>query len=965
VEEAMFNPNVKAIKKNSGTLAMIFVLVIFSLLLSLLINSIYLPSLDEKPLDENGSINIGHLIISEVMSANDGAFADVNGDLFDWIELYNGRDVDISLLNYGLSDVEDKVKWLFPDVIIPAKSYLVIYLSGQKMDGLYAGFSLKSSGGETLILKEPSGKVIDALNVVAFDKNKTMARNNRGEWFVSDQITPGFPNTKEGHEQYMQSIRSDDTQLKITEFLPDNRGNFVDKFGELTGFIEITNVSEETVNLRNVFVSNSLSTPFRYRLPDKILRPGESIAVFTSGKGIVNDQIHADFRLRSKNGVVVLSHENKVLDVVEYQDVINGYARILVDDKWIDSISISPGHSNNNEGIDEFARIHQPNKSGLLINEVMSRNTKYLPHNGSNTYDWIEFFNNSNQTINLSSYTITTNLNDPQRYRLPAVQLQAGQYFVLIASGEPNLSTQTYTHANFKVSDIESLYLLKDNVMVDSVFIADIPVDASYGRMPEGGFAYMTKPTPGAKNLGGVRQVSNSPKPLLSSGVYNQVDSLLFELTTFGPTFYTTDGSEPSARSKRYQGPTQLDKTSVIRFVTIEEGKLPSQVMTSSYIINENHSLPVLSMTLDPSNFRNLITDVWTVGIEYPGHAELYENGSSFSIDAGIRLFGGSARGLAKKSFALKFKRQYGESKLNYSVFDSRDYSQFDTLVLRSGSQDYPNAFFRDVLATSLVDGVTSLSVQAYKPVILYINGSYYGIFNIREKVDEDYISSLYNVDTRANIVRIDSDVTSGSGSGYQSLLSYVTRNDVALDEHYNYIKTRLNVVSYADFWAAQMIVTNNDIINTRFFSHPDIDNGRWQMIFYDFDFAMYNFNRDFYAFATNPDGMSRLNVSTLLFRNIIRNQEFRTLFVERLSYQLKYVWNEKRVSEAIDELVQLYGPEMVRERQRWGLSYDAWDVSVERLRRYFQLRNSYLLPQTQKFFNLSDAEMERYFGGL
>lgn len=962
----MFDPNVKGIKKNIHLLTVILVIVVLSLVVSIFINSVYLPTLDEKPLDENGEINIGHLIISEVMTANDGAHADANGKLFDWIELYNGRDTDISLLNYGLSDVQDRVKWLFPEVTIAAKGYLIVYLSGDTADGLYANFSLKSTGGETLILKEPSGKVIDALNVVSFDKNKTMARDNRGEWFVTDQITPGFPNSQQGYQQYLQSIKSESGSLKITEFLPDNQGNFTDSFNEFAGFIEITNISSETVNLQDVFVSDSLLRPFRYKLPNVSLAPSESLAVFTSGKdAVVNDQIHANFRLKSKSGSVILSQKDKIIDMVEYKDVINGYARILVQSQWKDSIAISPGFSNDDQGIDKFAKMFQPIKSGLLINEVMSRNTKYLPHNGANTYDWIEFVNNSNETINLSSYTVTTSMNDPQRFRLPDLNLLPGQYFVLIASGEPNLSTQTYIHSNFKVSDVESVYLIKDSKVEDSVFIADIPVNYSYGRVAAGGFAYMMSPTPGAVNGQGVRQVSTQPKPLLISGVYNQVSSLQFELETYGPTYYTTDGSEPSTGSRQYQGPLSLDKTSVIRYATIEEGKIPSQILTSSFIINENHTLPVISMSLDPSDFRNLISDVWTVGIEYPGHAELYEEGKSFSIDAGIRLFGGSARGLPKKSFALKFKRSYGESKLNYSVFDTRDYSQFDTLVLRSGSQDYPYAFFRDVLATSLVDGVTNLSVQAYKPVILYINGNYYGIFNIREKVDEEYISGLYNVDVRSNIVRIDNTVTSGSASGYNSLLNYVLNNDVALKEHYDVVKNRLSVESYADFWAAQMIVTNNDIINTRFFSHPDINQNRLHMIFYDFDFAMYNYNRDYYAFATNPEGMSRLNVSTFLFRNIIRNQEFRDLFVERLSYQLKYVWNEQRVEEAIDAMVELYRPEMERERKRWNLSYEEWEMRVEQLRDYFRLRNDYLLPQTQKFFDLTDAEMERYFGGL
>lgn len=450
----MFNPNVKAIRKNSRTLAMIFIVVVLSVVVSILINSVYLPSLDEKPLDNDGTMAIGHLVISEVMTANDGAFTDETGQMYDWIELYNGSSSDISLKNYGLSDVNDKVKWLFPDIVIKSKGFLVVYLTGERAEGAYANFSLKSGGGETLILKAPSGKVIDALNIVSIDENKTMARNNQGEWFATDQITPGFPNTQQGYQQYLQSIRLENGPLKITEFLPANRGNFQDDFRELSGYIEITNVSDANVDLSDVFVSNTLSAPFRYRLPKQILPPGEVIAVYTSGKEIVEDQIHADFRLRSTNGVIVLGHKNKIIDHVEYQGVINGFAKIWINGKWADSTSISPGFPNDDAGINEFAKHHQPYKSGLLINEVMNRNTKYLPHNGANTYDWIELYNHSGSTIDLSEYTLSTSLNDPLRYALPSISLAPGEYFVVIASGDPNLSTQTYTHVNFKLADV-------------------------------------------------------------------------------------------------------------------------------------------------------------------------------------------------------------------------------------------------------------------------------------------------------------------------------------------------------------------------------------------------------------------------------------------------------------------------------------------------------------------------------
>ena len=204
-----------------------------------------------------------------------------------------------------------------------------------------------------------------------------------------------------------------------------------------------------------------------------------------------------------------------------------------------------------------------------------------------------------------------------------------------------------------------------------------------------------------------------------------------------------------------------------------------------------------------------------------------------FKIPCGLKLFGGSTRGLTKKSFALKFRKKYGEANLKYQVFDNRDYSVFDTLILRSGSQDIEFATIRDILMTSLVDGVTNLSVQAYKSVILYINGNYWGIYNIREKVDDDYIANNFNVSKEdANIVRIDNNVTTGTIDKYSNLLKFLRTHDITKKENYEYVKGELNVESYADFWAAQNWVTNNDIVSTRFYWHKDVDSGRINMIF-------------------------------------------------------------------------------------------------------------------------------------
>ena len=351
-----------------------------------------------------------------------------------------------------------------------------------------------------------------------------------------------------------------------------------------------------------------------------------------------------------------------------------------------------------------------------------------------------------------------------------------------------------------------------------------------------------------------------------------------------------------------------------------------------------------MSVSLTPSNFNRIQRDPWNTELEYSAYAELYEAGKSFSIPCGLKLFGGSTRGLAKKSFALKFRKRYGEGSLNYQVFENRDYSNFNSLILRSGSQDQDSAFFRDILMTSLVDGKTNLKVQAYKPIILYINGEYWGVYNIREQVDDDFISNNFNVSNEGtNIIRIDNDITTGDGKKYFDLLNYLNTHDISKSSNYEYVKERLNIESYVDFWIAENWVTNNDIVNTRFYYHPDIDNGRINMIFYDLDFAMWNYSNNYFNFSVQPEGMSRLQVSTFMMRKLIVNDEFKKTFLERLSYQLKNVWNEERVLERIDTIYNNLKPEMERNQKRWGMTYSHWEDNVESLRKYTRLREDYL----------------------
>ncbi len=951
--------------KDKLILTLIAITIGISLLVSLLAkNSVILHPIDSE-LGQEASDSSG-LVINEIMTNNNGSFADPNGKIYDWIEFYNGSNKEINLLNYGLSDTLDKTKWVFHNVKIPAKSYLVVFLYGAKKDGLYTNFRLKGVGGETLVLRSPSGGVLASYQLPEIGENKSIGRNSEGKWVIYSQPTPGYENSVSGYDAYQKARKATLSPLKITEFLPRNQGNFtVDHLG-FAGYIEITNVSAKNVDVTDYYLGESPDAPFRWKFPTNTIKAGQSIVVYTSGKESSEGALSASFRLSDTNGSVILADDKgKILDQADYQNVVSGYAMVWQADRFVQQPFISPGHSNDPAGTEAFnSSLGLP--VGLIISEAMNNNTKYLPQNGAEHYDWIELKNNSKSVIHLNEYTLTTTQSTPGAYALPKVDLNSGEYYLLMASGDVNLSTTTYKHTNFKLGEVESIYLYHMGVIADSAFIAELPVNFSLSRTSKGGFTYSAVPTPKAANENGYYMISTAPQSSLAAGVYNNVKTLAVDLKTQGNTYYTLDGSKPNQQSTKYANPITISKTTIIRAVTIEDNKGASAVSTFSYIVNENHVFPVVSVAMKPTDFDSLQGNPDNVGLEYASHVDLFEGDQGFSIDCGFQLFGGSTRYISKKSFELNFRSEYGPGMLHYQVFPNRDFSVYNKLVLRSGSQDYNGAYFRDILGTSLMDKSDTVEVQAYKSIVLYINGRYWGIYDIREKVDEYFVSTHFNVDkVTANVVRADNAVSYGSSRGISSIISYANTHDMSLNANYDYVLDRLDVNSYIDFWVAEVFVTNNDIINTRYINSSAYDGGKYKMVFYDLDYAFYNYSRDYYAFMTNPEGMSRFNVSTVLMRNLMRNAGFRATFLQRIKLNMETIWNENNVSTNLEMFYKKMQPEMPRDHARWGITMADWESDVNLLRDYVRQRTGYLMDQTKAFFNLSNAQFYALFGEL
>ena len=968
--------NIKKFKSNIlffiFSLSLIIVLILLSLLFGKKENKLDKVDLNDK------DINIKELVINEIMTSNNGVLADENGKIYDYIELYNGSSEDVNLKNYGLSDTDGKVKWTFGDTIIKSKEYLVIYLSGTKDDGLYANFKLKSSGGEVLALIKPNGKAQDAVETISIDSNYVMARDSEGKWVVQTEATPGYANNNEGHKAFLDSLISkDDKELEINEFLASNKGNFKNEKGEYSGYIEIKNISDKTIDLNNYSLSNNENVSFKWQFPSIKLSKGDVIVVFTNGVSNKEGELSTSFKLENKNGVVILSNnKGKIIDKIKYENLANGIAYIKEGNEYVESNSISPGYQNTVDGIKSFQKKYLQNPKDLIINEVMNSNYSYLAQNGGNYYDWIELYNNSGKTIKLSDYCLTTSTNTKCMYKLPDTELKKGEYYVVMASGNEELSNKSYKHTNFKLSTNEELYLTSSNDIVDAIYMANIPKGYSMGRGSSYGVYYFSKPTPKAKNGSGTEAISYLPKSSYKSGAYNDGNiKVTLSGSGKGKIYYTTDGSNPTTNSKVYSSPLTIKKTTVLRIMSKESGKLKSDTVTYSYIMNENHTLPIISLAINPSDLNSLHYNAWVEGYMKSVDVELIEKDKTgFKITAGLKLFGGSTRGHAKKSYELKFKKQYGDGHLEYKVFDTVDSSIFESLVLRSGSQDEMGdatrkTLIRDIVGTSLVDEYTSVDVQAYKPVVMYLNGEYWGLYFIREKVDETFVANHYNVPAdkeKTDLLRIDNQVKSGSIDAYNNMLNFISNNSLSNKNNYAKIKDMIDIENLCDFWIAETWTANNDIVNTRFFRNPNVDNGKWKFIFYDLDFAFYNVNKNYYQFSTSPSGMTVNGYSTFLLRNLMKSSEFKKTYLERLSYNLKNTWASDTVVKKIDSIIKEIGEdEIKRNLERWDLSYSTWKSSIDFLKDYAKKRNSYMVSQAKSYFGLSNSEVKKYFGDV
>ena len=899
--------------------------------------------------------------ITEISTANTGYCAEA-GALCDWVELYNTSDKEVDISGFILSDNTGNDKYAFPEgTVIPGGGYLVVYCSDSVQETTVAAFGLARSGGEYVVLKTADSRIVEIVDTLAVTGSESQSMQE-GVWQVTAVSSPGFANTEEGQQAYLNFIGASRGSVVISEVMASNQAFLADAKGEFSDWVELYNPGDKTVDLTGWFLSDDPDEPTKWTFSQLVLKPGQYAVVYCSGKDTVIDgQHHTNFSLAaSGENLVLTSYVGVCVDSAAYTAADENCSFVFDSEAEPQQTPYpTPGYPNDMDGYEKFCDAAMP-AGPLAIWEVMTSNDWYLPQALGVCYDWVELRNISKDTIRLSDYTITDDSDVPGQYVLPDRTLAPGESCVIILSGDTSLSNDNYHHAGFSLNAAkDQLFVYSTGgALLDYVALRDIPHGLSYGREDQtGGFFYM-KPTPTAANSQGYRLISAMPTSDIQPGVYATETSMELPLDAIGDIYYTTDGSVPTAASLRYTGPIQVDRTMVVRAVAVEKGKLNSDIYTSTFIVQEPHDIPVVSLVMDPE-------DLWGSKGIYKYKLEVKEEkraanlayegeDGSFSIDCEISLHGGmTVTAMDKKSFTLRFHDNYA-GKLDYDLFEDGEVTSFRSLLLRASHESTYSSHMRDALMGHVASYSSDAMVaQKFKYVALYLNGEYWGLYALREHHSEEHFATYQNVPVSSVARPI--KYAQGTNS-LTELYKFSLNNSFASEKNYAYAKSLLNLESFVDWIIFEAYTGNIDINENMRYYYTSAD-GKWYCGLVDVDLGLFSYQ----CFETVTEAFHHNAIPEAL----MANKEFRTMAAKRLAELLKGPLSDETMISNIDWMAGIIRNEVALDCARWGGTSKHWERMVVDLKTFCDGRAERLINSFCASFHLTDAEKQEYFGDL
>ena len=653
-----------------------------------------------------------------------------------------------------------------------------------------------------------------------------------------------------------------------------------------------------------------------------------------------------------------------------------------------------------------------PTRAQVIINELMQSNIDCVMDDINEFPDsWVELYNSGTTAVNLNTLSISDK-NDPTKaWTLPDKTLQPGSHILVYCDKE-----EQGLHTPFRLESGKgcAVYLFYNGEVIDKVEgLKKQPApNIAYGRKTDGSdsWGYMTTPTPAAANCG------STCKDILGAPIFSEKGKVMKDGKPFNLQLslpdgaegaeirYTTDGTEPTRTSYLYQQPISISKTTVVKAKLFLDGMLSPRATAQSYIFfPRDITLPVISISTNRKYLYDNKIGIYVDGNYQSGkknyefdwrrpiNIEFFfepEQDSQINQLCEARIMGGATRGSARKSLAVYANKRFGEKRLNYEFFpeDRPGITDFKSIALRNSGNDFDYLYQRDAIIQLNTARHCDIDFQAYRPAIVYFNGEYMGMLNIRERSNEDNIYTNYDGLEDLDMFENWWELKEGTWDNYNAFKNFYAEHGHTLAEYDKWMDT----MEFLNLMLVNLYYNNRDFPgNNIVMWRPRSEDGRWRWIMKDTDFglglygvsASYNSIKWVYDPNYDPDtNWANQYDHTRLFRRLMDDADFKREFIDRAAIYMGDWLNERGTRAVWDPLYDAIKYEYPYHRELINKWWPKYDDELNNARSWIAQRTGYFYKYIADYYGLGSplpltinkttgeserAEMEITFNGV
>ncbi|MEZ5046495.1 MAG: CotH kinase family protein [Chitinophagaceae bacterium] len=606
--------------------------------------------------------------------------------------------------------------------------------------------------------------------------------------------------------------------------------------------------------------------------------------------------------------------------------------------------------------------------SQLVINEYSCSNTNTVTDSYGQYEDWVELYNNGASAVNITGYYLSDDPAVPLKWQVPATTpINANSKRMVFCSDRGVVAANGALHPSFKLTQARyngEWFLLSDatGTLVDSVHLNRTQNGHSRGRTTDGAatFSVFTTPTPNASNATATPYTAYATKPSMNvnAGFYASAQNIVLSSPDPGVTIrYTTDGSAPTATSTAYTSAINVSTTTVIRARAYSSNPniAPSFTENNTYLINVSTTMNVISVA-GPFTTTLFSWGSQPIFCSY----EFFDKNKNFveEFEGRAKRHGHDSWAYPQKGFKVYAQDELGyKAKMEHKYFPTSLRDTFDMFILKAGASDnYPggptkSCHLRDMFAHTLAEKYNlEMDLRKYDPTIVFVNGQYWGVYEIRERVDKDYFEYYYgkkekNVDN----LRYWGGMIVGPGTAtrWNWLTNFIDNNSMTIPANYQTVNDSLNLKSFIQYFIFNQYLVNTDWLNwnTHWWGarSNNGNNIKWRYALWDEDNILdlgQNYtgvgNTTYNNDPCDPFDLFQSSSSikhTQMLTKLLLNDDFKALYEQQWLEMLTGPLECTNILAHFDSVTAIIQPEMQDQINRWGGTYADWQSNIQYMR--------------------------------